>query len=162
MEMKKQLKWRNHIFRLCHRDKTSNNTPIPLILPMHTTLYHMWKLWCYTINLSRWILSVVWGGLVHCKRTPVLSLSAVPKGSGGWAAPTWKGGACTRTHRWIQNGKQVPVLGWDKSHDMERRWLCQDTLEAPYPTPYEDRNCDRIAQINSILLSKSHHLTIKQ
>jgi hypothetical protein len=57
MEMKKQLKWTNHIFRLCHRDKTSNNTPIPLIPPMHTSIYHMCKLWWYTINLSRRILS---------------------------------------------------------------------------------------------------------
>jgi hypothetical protein len=57
MEMKKQLKWINHIFRLCHRDKTSNNTRIPSIPPMHTTLYHMCKLCWYTINLSRWILS---------------------------------------------------------------------------------------------------------
>jgi hypothetical protein len=45
-------KWRNHIFRLCHRDKTFNNIPIPL---MYTTLYHMGKLWWYT-NLSRRIL----------------------------------------------------------------------------------------------------------
>jgi hypothetical protein len=51
---KKQLKWRNHIFRLCHKDKTSNNTPIP---PMYTTLHHMCKLWWYTINLIRRILS---------------------------------------------------------------------------------------------------------
>jgi hypothetical protein len=50
-------KWRNHIFRLCHRDKTSNNTPIP---PMYTTLYHRCKLWWYTINLSRWILFQQW------------------------------------------------------------------------------------------------------
>jgi hypothetical protein len=57
MEMKKQLKWRNHIFRLCHRDKTSNNTTIPPIPPMHTTLYHMCKFWWYTINLSRRIFS---------------------------------------------------------------------------------------------------------
>jgi hypothetical protein len=44
------LKWRNHIFRLCHQDKTSNNTHIPL---MYTTLYHKCRLWWYTINLSR-------------------------------------------------------------------------------------------------------------
>jgi hypothetical protein len=50
----KKLKWINLIFRLYHRDKTSNNTPIP---PMYTTLYHRCKLWCYTINLSRRILS---------------------------------------------------------------------------------------------------------
>jgi hypothetical protein len=53
----KKLKWRNHIFRLCYRDKTSNNTPIPPIPPMRTTAYHMCKLWWYTINPSRWILS---------------------------------------------------------------------------------------------------------
>jgi hypothetical protein len=57
MEMRKQFKWRNHIFLLCHRDKTYNNTPIPPIPPMHTTIYHMCKLWWYTINLSRRILS---------------------------------------------------------------------------------------------------------
>jgi hypothetical protein len=33
----KILKWRNHIFRLCHRDKTSNNTPIPTYT---TYVYH--------------------------------------------------------------------------------------------------------------------------
>jgi hypothetical protein len=54
MEMKKQMKWRNHIFHLCHRDKTFNNTLIP---PLHITLYHMCRLWWYTINLSRRILS---------------------------------------------------------------------------------------------------------
>jgi hypothetical protein len=48
----KDLKRRNHIFHLCHRDKTSNNTPIP---PMYTTIYHMCKLGWYTINLSRQI-----------------------------------------------------------------------------------------------------------
>jgi hypothetical protein len=60
-EMKKQLKWSNHIFLLCHRDKTSNNTPIPPISPMYITLYHMCKLWWYTINL--WItifLHITW------------------------------------------------------------------------------------------------------
>jgi hypothetical protein len=36
----KRLKCRNHIFCLCHWDKTSNNTSIP---PMYTTLYHYWK-----------------------------------------------------------------------------------------------------------------------
>jgi hypothetical protein len=33
-----KLKWRNHVFRLCHQDKTSNNTPIPPIPSMYTTL----------------------------------------------------------------------------------------------------------------------------
>jgi hypothetical protein len=33
----KILKRTNHIFHLCHRDKISNNTPIPL---MYTTVYH--------------------------------------------------------------------------------------------------------------------------
>jgi hypothetical protein len=50
----KNLKWRNHIFRLCHWDKTFNNTHVP---PMYTTLYHACKLWWYTINLNRQILS---------------------------------------------------------------------------------------------------------
>jgi hypothetical protein len=27
----KKLKWRNHIFHLCHRDKTFNNTTIPQV-----------------------------------------------------------------------------------------------------------------------------------
>jgi hypothetical protein len=56
-ENEKKLKWRNHIFRLCHRDKTCNNTPILPIPPMHTTISHRCKLWWYTINLSHRILS---------------------------------------------------------------------------------------------------------
>jgi hypothetical protein len=67
-------KWKWKKNWICHRDKTSYNTRIPPIPPMHITLYHMSKLWWYTINLSRWILSywsfptVVWGDMVHRKR----------------------------------------------------------------------------------------------
>jgi hypothetical protein len=51
------FKFKNHIFCLCRRDKTSNKTPILSILPMYTTPYYWCKLWWYTINLNRRILS---------------------------------------------------------------------------------------------------------
>jgi hypothetical protein len=54
----KNLKWRNHIFRLCHRDKTSNNTLYHIYhLCIPPYIYHMCKLWWYTIYLSHQILS---------------------------------------------------------------------------------------------------------
>jgi hypothetical protein len=69
-EMKRKIEIKNHIFHY----KTSNNTLIPPIPPMYITLYHRYKLWWYTINLSRQILSY-WSfsnsGMVHYKRAPI-------------------------------------------------------------------------------------------
>jgi hypothetical protein len=55
-EMQTKLKWKKYIFRLCHWDRNLNNTPIPHIPSMYTTLYHKCKFWCNTINLNRPIL----------------------------------------------------------------------------------------------------------
>jgi hypothetical protein len=52
-EMQTKLKWKKYIFRLCHWDRNLNNTPIPHIPSMYTTLYHKCKFWCNTINLNR-------------------------------------------------------------------------------------------------------------
>jgi hypothetical protein len=67
----KTIEWRNHIFRLCHRDKTSNNTSIPLTPPYITCAS------CGGIQLILAVGSfytgsfptVVWSGMVHRKRT---------------------------------------------------------------------------------------------
>jgi hypothetical protein len=75
MEMKKTIE-RNHIFCICHRDKTSNNTPIPPIPPICIPPY----ITCASCGDIQLILAiryfytdpfptVVWSGIVHRTRT---------------------------------------------------------------------------------------------
>jgi hypothetical protein len=61
----KKMKWRSHIFRLCHREKT-------VVPPMYTTLYYMCKLWWYIINLNR---GIRWYGF---RKGALIILEAIP------------------------------------------------------------------------------------
>jgi hypothetical protein len=122
------LKWRNHIFRLCHRYKTSNNTPIT------TYVYcHRCKLWWYTINLSRHIISYwyfCYSGIYRVVWSTIKESFWKPAEGGGVGASemsvavklnkTWNAQCMACTSRLPSMETGVPGIFWPSRKTVER------------------------------------------